>query len=161
MTLTLRPYTPTDADRILSWSPDAHAFYQWCAGVLGDYPITKDQFAFVERNTAFTAVDGEEIVGFFTLRRPNENPDEWRFGFVIVDPDKRGSGYGKAMLELGINYAREVIGAKKLSLGVFENNESAYHCYKAVGFQDVVLEETEKYAVLGEEWNCLELEMQL
>lgn len=36
-----------------------------------------------------------------------------------------------------------------------------YYCYKAVGFRDIVLEETEKYVVLGEEWKCLELEMNL
>ena len=46
-------------------------------------------------------------------------------------------------------------------LGVFENNKSAYFCYKAVGFHDVVLEDIEKYVVLGEEWKCLELEINL
>ena len=110
---------------------------------------------------AFTAIDDDEIVGFFTMRRPSESFDELRFGFVIVDPAKRGKGYGKAMLQLGLKFAKEIYGAKKVSLGVFENNESAYYCYKAVGFKDVVLEKTETYTVLGEEWKCLELEMYL
>lgn len=52
-------------------------------------------------------------------------------------------------------------GANKVSLGVFENNESAYYCYKAIGFEDVSQDEIEKYTVMGEEWNCLELEMKL
>ena len=112
--------------KILSWSNSERAFYKWSAGVLGEYPITKEQF-----------------------------------GFVVVDPKKRGKGYGKAMLQLGVKFAKEIYGAKKVSLGVFENNQSAYHCYKAVGFNDVVLKETEKYVVLGEEWKCLELEMNL
>ena len=47
----------------------------------------------------------------------------------------------------------------KVSLGVFENNESAYYCYKAIGFEDVSQGEIEKYTVMGEEWNCLELEI--
>ena len=71
--IRLRPYNIKDADTILSWSGDAKAFYQWSAGVLGEYPITKAQF----------------------------------------------------------------------------------------GFEDIVLEETEKYVVLGEEWKCLELQMKL
>ena len=43
------------------------------------------------------------------------------------------------------------------SLGVFENNVSAYHCYKAAGFKDVILDETETYKVMGEEWKCVEM----
>ena len=124
--LRLRPYNVNDTDKILSWSNEERAFYKWSAGILGEYPISKEQC-----------------------------------GFVVVDPEKRGKGYGKSMLQLGTKFAKEIFGAKKVSLGVFENNKSAYYCYKAVGFQDVVLEKTERYIVLGEEWKCLELEMDL
>lgn len=159
--LRLRPYKPQDAEKILSWSSDEKAFYKWSAGVLGEYPITKEQFAFVNNLMAFTAIDDDEVVGFFTMRRPSESFDELRFGFVVLDPEKRGKGYGKEMLSLGVKFAKEIFKAKKVSLGVFENNESAYYCYKAVGFKDVVLKETEKYTVSGETWNCLELELEL
>ena len=64
----------------------------------------------------FTAFDETGIVGFFTLRNPDESLDELRFGFVIVTPHKRGKGYGKAMLEPGIKFAFEIYGAKKVSL---------------------------------------------
>lgn len=161
MALRLRPYSENDADIILSWSKDEKAFYKWSAGVLGEYPISKEQFGFVNNLMAFTAIEDDEVIGFFTLRRPSESFDNLRFGFVIVDPEKRGKGYGKRMLQLGIKFAKETFGAKKFSLGVFENNESAYHCYKSVGFKDTVLAEAEKYTVLGEEWKCLELEMNL
>ena len=159
--IRLRPYNKNDADIILSWSNDERAFYKWSAGILGEYPITKEQFGFVNNLMAFTAIEDDEVVGFFTMRRPSDSFDELRFGFVVVDPAKRGKGYGKAMLQLGLKFAKEIYSAKKVSLGVFENNESAYYCYKAVGFQDVVLEKTETYTVLGEEWKCLELEMYL
>lgn len=159
--LRLRPFNADDTDRILSWSNNEKAFYKWSAGVMGEYPITREQFSFVNNLMAFTAIDDNEVVVFFTMRRPTESFDELRFGFVIVDPEKRGKGYGKGMLRLGVKYAKEIFKAKKVSLGVFENNESAYYCYKAVGFKDVTLEETETYSVLGEIWNCLELEMEL
>lgn len=155
--IRLRPYNTNDADTILSWSNDKISFYKWSAGVLGEYPITKKQFGFVNNLMAFTTIEDNEIVGFFTMRRPSESFDELRFGFVVVNPEKRGKGYGKAMLQLGLKFAFEIYGAKRVSLGVFENNESAYYCYKAVGFQDVVLEKTETYTVLGEEWKCKEL----
>lgn len=159
MEFRLRSYNENDADTILSWISDERDFYKWSAGILGDYPISREQFGFVNNLMAFTAVNDDELIGFFTMRRPTENFDELRFGFIVVDPEKRGNGYGKGMLQLGIKYAQEIIGAKKISLGVFENNESAYYCYKSVGFKDIVLDETEIYTVLGEEWKCLELEI--
>lgn len=91
------------------------------------------------------------------MRRPGDSFEELRFGFVIVDSSKRGKGYGRRMLELGLKYANEIFKVNKVSLGVFKNNEQAYRCYKAAGFTDVALEETEKNSVLGEEWECLEL----
>jgi ribosomal protein S18 acetylase RimI-like enzyme len=61
------------------------------------------------------------------------------------------------MLKLALTYAFEVYGAKKVSLGVFENNESAYYCYKAAGFKDCISEAPETYEVLGEKWTCKEM----
>lgn len=155
--IRIRPYKIADANMILSWCQDEKAFYQWTAGVLGDFPITQNEFSFVESLMPFTAFDETGIVGFFTLRNPNESLDELRFGFVIVNPNKRGKGYGKAMLQLGLKFVFEIYGAKRASLSVFENNLPAYSCYKAVGFDDVVLDTTETYCVLGEEWKCKEL----
>lgn len=83
--------------------------------------------------------------------------DELRFGFVIVDPLKRGKGYGKEVLRLGLKYVFEIYRAKKASLGVFENNTAAYYCYKAAGFHDITTKEAETYHVLNEDWKCLEL----
>ncbi len=153
--LRLRPYKIEDADIIITWSKDEQVFYQWSAGIMGEYPLTQEKFRFVESLMAFTAFDENEIVGFFTLRNPGGVIDELRMGFVIVDPSQRGRGKGKEMLELGLRYAFDVYGAKKVSLGVFENNEPAYYCYKAAGFKDV--NEIETYKILDEEWKCAEM----
>ena len=155
--LKIRPYKPTDAETILSWCRDAKSFYQWSAGILGKFPITPNEFKFVESLIPFTAFDETGIVGFFTLRQPQGSTNELRFGFVIIDPTLRGKGYGKSMLQLGLKFVFETYGAKRASLGVFENNLPAYHCYKAVGFKDVILDKVETYNVLGEEWKCKEL----
>lgn len=159
--LRLRPYNKNDAETIMSWIKDEKSFYKWTAGVLGEYPISVEQFNTVSNLMAFTAIDDNEIAGFFTMRRQRESFEELRFGFVIVNPEKRGQGYGKNMLKLGLKYAKEIFAADKISLGVFENNESAYYCYKAIGFEDVPPNEIEKYNVMGEEWDCLELEIKL
>lgn len=155
--LRLRPYKYTDADTILSWCKDEMSFYKWTAGVLGEYPISEREFNSVTSLLPFTAFDESGIVGFFTLRAPNETMDELRFGFVIVDPEKRGKGYGKEMLHLGLKYVFEIYRAKRATLGVFENNTPAYYCYKAAGFKEITAEKTETYHVLNEDWKCLEL----
>ena len=64
--LTIRPYNPTDAATILSWCQEERAFYQWTAGVMGEFPITQKEFAFVENLIPFIAFDEDGIVGFFT-----------------------------------------------------------------------------------------------
>lgn len=124
---------------------------------MGDYPITQEEFGFVDSLMAFTVLDEEKITGFFTLRNPGGKIDELRIGFIILDPQQRGCGKGKEMLKLALEYAFELYGAKRVSLGVFENNESAYYCYKAAGFDDVILDVTETYQVLNEEWKCKEM----
>ena len=158
--LRLRPYNKDDAETIMSWVKDERAFYKWTAGVLGEYPLSVEQFNAVSRLMAFTAIDDNEMVGFFILRRTSDSFEKLRFGFVIVNSEKRGQGYGKRMLKLGLKYAKEIFGANTVSLGVFENNKSAYYCYKVIGFKAASPDKT-KYTVMGEEWDCLELEIQL
>ena len=155
--LGLRPYKKEDAKTILSWTEDEKVFYQWSAGIMGKYPITQQEFGFVESLMPFTAFDENGIVGFFTLRNPEGKRDELRMGFVVIDPRRRGCGTGKEMLLLGLRYAFDIYGAKRVSLGVFENNEPAYHCYQAAGFKDAVPGGTEAYTIMGEEWKCREM----
>ena len=159
--IRLRPYKESDVERILSWCKDEKTFYQWTAGVLGAYPISGEAFGGLGSLMRFTALDEREVVGFFTARNPKPTLDELRFGFVIIDPEKRGRGFGQEMLRLGLEYARVAYKARKVSLGVFENNERAYRCYKAVGFRDVTLPDTEQYQIMGEVWTCRELEFLL
>lgn len=156
--LRIRPYKDADAKKILSWSKDELSFYKWNAGVAGKYPLTEEQFGAVKNLMPFTMIEDNEVVGFFTFRDPNEDGKDIRFGFVIVDPALRGKGYGKKMLQLGIIYAKEVYCSEKVSLGVFENNEPAYRCYKSVGFREKG--EIDHYEVMGETWNCIEMELE-
>ena len=163
--LRLRPYQLRDAEEIVTWCGDEEAFYKWSAGILGQYPLTVERFntTMAARDNAghyfpFVVEDEGKPVGFFILRQPGEDPQQLRFGFVIVNPAIRGKGYGKKMLTLGIRYAFELYGAKKVSLGVFTNNPSAYFCYKALGFRENG--GVSDYQIGEERWECLELELE-
>lgn len=76
-----------------------------------------------------------------------------------MDDNKRGMGYGKEMLQLAIRYAFDILKVKKITLGVFENNPSAYCCYKSVVFKEVEMTKEIKLDFFGEEWKIKELEM--
>ena len=101
-----------------------------------------------------TAIVGKEIVGHILLRHPSEDKSVIRFGFVIVDDSRRGKGYGKQMLSLAIDYAQQELGAKRITLGVFCDNNSAVECYKSVGFR---ISRTDAYVIDGEEWKGFEM----
>ena len=94
------------------------------------------------------------------LRYPFENNDiVLRFGFVIVNPILRGQGYGKKLLSLAIDYVKNNLKAKEITLGVFDNNDNAKHCYLSVGFE--ILSNIESYKMPIGEWKCIEMQLKL
>lgn len=163
--LRLRPYKPCDARTITKWIKSEYAFRQWCADRYERYPITpEDMNAYYdgerdsERSWAMTAFDDTGVVGHLTMRFPQDNQEELRLGFVIVDDQRRGKGYGKELVSLAVQYAFDFVKVEKVSLGVFESNESAIHCYRSCGFREIPLEQRERYLCMGETWSCIEME---
>ncbi len=164
--LRFRPYKPCDAPVIVSWIKDEFSFRQWCADRFEHYPLTAEalnaHYTAQENNDGFfpmTAYDETGVQGHMILRFTDPEKKKLRFGFVIVNSEKRGMGYGKEMLQLALLYGFQLLKAESISLGVFENNPAAYHCYKAAGFREIILPQPESYAVLGERWNCIEMEI--
>ena len=160
ISMTLRPFTIDDAPIILSWIKDRTAFRKWSADRYPAFPPKPEemvaQYA-ADNIFPFTAIDDEgKIVGHIMLRNPDSSKTVIRFGFVIVDDNLRGKGYGKQMLQLAIQKAMNEYGAKKISLGVFDNNPSAFHCYESVGFMVIG---TDSYFIDGEEWTEKEMEI--
>lgn len=146
--MRLRPYKSCDAKYIINWLNDEKTFQNWGGERFGSFPITAktidDKYKLnngdcVEEDNFYpmTAFDDSGVVGHFIMRYINGNNKILRFGWVIVDNTKRGNGYGKQMLKLGLKYAFEILKVEKVTIGVFENNFSAYKCYKNIGFKEV------------------------
>lgn len=165
--LRLRPYKNCDAKYIVNWIENEFAFHQWCADRYESYPITEadinkqyDEMAEADNFYEMTAFDEEGVKGHLIMRFTDAQKTILRFGFVIVNSKKRSMGYGKEMLQLALKYAFEILKVKKVTLGVFENNSSAYRCYQSVGFLEVKTEKPEYYHVLEEDWRCIEMEIE-
>ena len=162
--LRLRPYRRSDAVNVISWIKTERIFRFWCADRFENYPITPDDLNDQYDNSEgaedvfhFTAYDEQGIAGHINIRFPDKNDiDTVRFGYVILDDSRRGQGLGKAMVRLALKYSTEIMGAEKVTIGVFAENEPALRCYLAAGFRDTGV--VEEYSINGEVWNCLELE---
>ena len=154
------PYKISDAKTIITWCKDETTFRKWTSDRYESYPITEEDInkKYVDNFYPMTAFDENGIVGHLIMRFIDEKKTTLRLGFVIVDDTKRGMGYGKEMISLSLKYAFEIFKADKVTIGVFENNMSAYYCYKAAGFKDVEAEEV-ICELFGEKWKILELEL--
>lgn len=166
--LRLRNYQEEDARKIVSWIENEVDFRRWSADLFSKYPLTaEDLQEHYEKekkslNNGFLPMVAYDeqlgLVGHLFMRFPDRDRKIVRFGFVIVDNRKRGQGYGKEMVRLALEYAFDELKAEKVTLGVFENNLSAYYCYKVVGFMEVEKKKTKYFTIMGEQWKCLELE---
>ena len=154
--LRVRPYRKEDAKEVVKWCQDERTFYFWSAGILGDYPMTEEKLSFVEKFMPFVAFDDDKLVGFFNFRNVEGTLDELRIGFIILDPTHRGKGYTKQMIKLGLNFAFDVYNAKRVSLAVVADNFSAYHCYKAIGFEEVD-KDIPKLEIMGQNFAAKEM----
>ena len=168
--LRLRPYKKCDAKRIVTWCKNEDTHLKWGGDHFGKFPITDNMMneKYFDHNGdcseednfyPMTACDESGAVGHFIMRYLHGNNRILRFGWVIVDDSKRGRGYGKEMLSLGLKYAFEILKVSKVTIGVFENNASAYQCYKRVGFQEIEMEEEEFAMIHGQQWKIIELEI--
>lgn len=168
--LRLRAYKSCDAKQIVNWCKDEDTYLKWSGWRFGSYPIKSDDIDYKYKNNngdcieednfyPMTAFDDAGAVGHFIMRYINGNNKILRFGWVVVDPNKRGQGYGKEMLKLALKYAFEILKVTKVTIGVFENNMSAYYCYKAVGFIDVITDKYEYDEINGKKWKIIELEI--
>ena len=139
--MKFRKYKKDDANEIIKWIRNEKELFLWSANIYNKFPIgAKDINNFYEdcsKKTKFypmTLIENEKIIGHLTLRNIDEKNEVIRLGFVIVDPNLRGRGYGRKILNYAIGYAKNKLKAKEINLGVFENNLNAYKCYKSAGF---------------------------
>lgn len=165
--MKLRKYRKEDASVICSWIKDEKSLYQWTADRIGKFPVNGDDL-----NTYYESVLNDKFIplsacgengcleGHLFIRYPDEaDHSTVRFGFVIIDPELRGQGNGKKMLQLAVRYAENELHAGKITLGVFASNDNAKYCYEAAGFRSYG--KTSSYRIAGSEWECIEMEMKI
>ena len=141
--MKLRPYLPDrDFPVIQGWIADEREHALWCANRIG-YPLDREDFDRAMRWEAdrfggspyVAATEEGEPVGFFCYSLDPET-NVGLLKFVVVDPARRGQGFGRELMRLAIQLAFDVTGADAVRLSVFPENIRAKRCYESVGFTE-------------------------
>ena len=97
-------------------------------------------FADGNRDHWFVIEAGGVPVGTITLYHLSADGREAEWGRLVVDPDRRGQGYGRRALALLIAHARAA-GVRKLRCEVLDSNGVAASLYTEAGFRRTGVEE--------------------
>ncbi len=130
----LEPAADTDIDEIMSWFPDAASVDIW-SGPGFRFPFSAESFREDLRVDA---------VASWALREPDgalaafgqsyEREGRGHLARLVVNPDMRGRGAGKRLIQLMIAALEVSRGYDEYSLFVYRHNEPAYRCYRSLGF---------------------------
>lgn len=92
----------------------------------------------------YVVEDGEVVGALWTTVRKEE--DYLLLAMIHVKEEQRGKGYGKKLMDLVIEEAKEK-GLELVALGVYKTNETAISLYKKCGF--IIFDEEDlRYAML-------------
>lgn len=136
--VSFRKFTYKDFDALMRWIPSEEFSLQW-AGPSLQYPLTYEQltaYSQTPNSAIFTVMLGQVAVGHLSIMRIDARNESARIGRVLVgEQPARGSGIGEKMMRLALHYCFEELQLHRVTLGVYDFNKSAIHCYEKVGFR--------------------------
>ncbi|MEA5119028.1 MAG: GNAT family protein [Propionicimonas sp.] len=154
---TLSALTPQAAAVIVGWV-GSRADATLMGGPLLPWPLTAEALLELDSEPTrevlvLTDAAGRVVASAAFLVK--ENGRVLRIGRVIVDPSRRGEGWGRALLEALLARADADPGVEATELGVFTHNAVARGLYERLGFTPTG--ETREVQVDGAQWEALDL----
>ncbi len=134
--VTLRPFERRDASVLAAWLSSREALGQTAPD--WRYPlqvsdIWRDYFSHDTGAEVLKGISDGVMVGHLGLRVLHGTTGH--LFHVVVAPDQRRQGYGRAMLEAVSRLAFVERGLHRLQLYVFEDNTAAIACYLRAGYR--------------------------
>jgi RimJ/RimL family protein N-acetyltransferase len=143
MNIELHPFSRSDCRELISWVRTPDELFIWSATTF-TFPLDENQLVkhYQEAQNSntrlmYTAVDSQtrEHIGHIELTRIDRENGKASIAYVLVDPAKRGLGYGRAIMQSIMNECFQQMKMSKVDLFVFEFNTVAIHCYQKAGFK--------------------------
>ncbi len=134
----LLPFQPAWAELVVSWVQDAREAY-WLAPLTAPplTPVEVLRWHKPDHNPfALVVQHNPDPIGYGEVNRLEGRNREYWLGHLIVDPRRRGKGYGAQLTRLLLREAFEERGARRVTLVVFPHNEAARACYRAAGMRE-------------------------
>ena len=132
---TLRAVVEADVDTLMQWFPTFEDVNVW-GGPSFQYPFTRESFfADIDwgRMASFGLFDLQNsLVAFGQLY---DREERIHLARLVVDPERRGCGLGRRLIEMLMVAGKELYPRSEYSLFVYRANEPAYRCYRALGFE--------------------------
>ena len=145
--IELHPFLKKDFKELISWVRTPEELFIWSATTF-TFPLDESQPErhFQEAQTSkprfmYTAVDHQtkEHIGHIELTRIDQENRKASIAHVLVDPGKRGLGYGNTLMKSILNECFDSRKMAKVDLFVFESNSAAINLYQRLGFEIVEL----------------------
>ncbi|WP_026821140.1 GNAT family N-acetyltransferase [Arthrobacter castelli] len=156
--MELRSTTAYDLQIILDWMTNNKEMVMW-SGPSFKWPLDHGQLQnyLQDPNRVYwSAVDSDSprLVGHASLLIDQE-ADLMRIGYIVVDPERRGRGIGRKLVESMVRYGFESSHIPVMKLGVYAHNAPAISLYEGLGFSRTgVVLHTE---VDQEDWTVIEM----
>jgi RimJ/RimL family protein N-acetyltransferase len=147
MNIELQPFSRDDFKELISWIRDPDELFIWSATTFS-FPLDENQlerhYAEAQRSNTrimYAVVDSltKQHVGHIELTRIDRETRKASIAYVLIDPEKRGHGYGKGMMESVLEECFLRMEMSRVDLFVFESNMAAIHLYQRMRFEIVEL----------------------
>lgn len=178
--IKLEAFEPADFQQLINWINSEELLLKW-SGSLFSYPLTMHSLAWYIKSTnvvnksdafVYKAVDTEtgKTVGHISLGGLSWKNKSSRISRVFVDKSTTGKGICQLMTKAALKIGFEELGLHRISLGVYEDNQSALNCYLKCGFiiegvsRDITWFKDKYYSmiemgILENEWKALQLQI--
>jgi ribosomal protein S18 acetylase RimI-like enzyme len=91
----------------------------------------------IEAGTVVIGAFDPELVGVVGMNRLGPESDGARLWGVYVDPDRRGDGIGRALIDRALQCVRQITGVQHVELFVSNAAAAAIRLYELAGFSTV------------------------
>lgn len=132
---TLRAAVEADVEALMQWFPEYDDVNVW-GGPSFRYPFTRESFfADVQwqRVASYSLFDAAGVMAGFGQLYDREQ--RIHLARLVIDPARRALGIGRRLIDMLMAAGRQLYPHNEFSLFVYRDNEPAYRCYRALGFE--------------------------